>query len=957
MDKVEKKVSDKVWHRFASVKLWHKFYGFSGALIVSILFIGVVSIIIMEELNSGTTDVSEDWMPSVIVAEELNTATSDFRIAEISHVVSQDKGTMETHEITLKTISNEIDKMFLEYEKSLITNPEDASLIAQAHTLWEEYLVIHEDMITHSRDNDTEAAMNIMSNESERLFVKVSNVFLELVEFNKEGADQASLTGDSIFVSSIAVIGAVFALSFFIFYMFRSLMLDVEATQAKLEIAHEEALLSSQAKSNFLANMSHEIRTPMNAISGMTDIILRETTDSDVSEYANAIKRACDSLLSIINDVLDISKIESGKLEIVESEYTLSTVLSDVLTIATNRIEHKNLMFITDFQHDIPDNLIGDEVRIKQIMVNILNNAIKFTHDGHVAFHIHGSVEGNNLQLKIAVSDTGVGISKEDMDKLFVEFERVNTKKNRAIEGTGLGLAISKRLSEMMGGTIEVESELGRGTTFSVIINQRFEDSTPMAQVEEKKSVLIFESRELYLQSIADACKQLSLDQVVCCSSQSELNESLGTAKFDYIFASAMYHNKLQEIVKKQNLETKIVLLADNADIKMKYDHTTILLPAHTISIANVLNGKTMVGVNNQNHTQFVAPNSHILVVDDNLVNVKVAQGLLKPYLCKIDTAENGQEAVNKIRKNHYDMVFMDHMMPIMDGIDATIAVRGTEGDYFQSLPIVALTANALVGTEEMFLKEGMNDFLAKPIKLEALNEVLAKWLPKEMQMPLEDFNTTQNSSENRSIEDPGKSTSRLAIDKVDTELGIKRIGGDFESYITILDLFYKDGVKRISILQDYLDAKHYQEYKVEVHALKSACASVGATGVSTKAQKLEEACNGENFSYVDQNSPEFVQEFKELLENIQNALSEMIVEGEPSDKDHGDETLYKESLHKLKEALDDVDINSCNEILTKLSEYQWSKTIQDHISQIKDNVSVYEYDEAIEFIEAILGK
>ncbi|MFI3114957.1 MAG: PAS domain-containing protein [Clostridia bacterium] len=726
---------------------------------------------------------------------------------------------------------------------------------------------------------------------------------------------------------------------------FKALMNNIENTQEELRQAHEEAILSSQAKSNFLANMSHEIRTPMNAISGMTDIILRETNDFEITENATNIKRACDTLLAIINDVLDISKIESGKLEIVESEYTLSGILKDVLTIATNRLELKDLMFITNFQSDLPDKLIGDDIRVKQIMVNILNNAIKFTHSGHISFDVSGSFDNGELKLKFSVTDTGIGISQEDADKLFKNFERVNTTKNRNIEGTGLGLAISKRLCEMMNGSISVTSEIGVGTTFEVNIVQKYTDYQPIAEAEEPKSVLIFESRDLYRNSLADACSKLKLEKVVCCALQSELSEALAESKFDYIFTSSMYLLKLQEMILNLNLDAKLVLLADNMDIKTKHEGTTILLPANSISIANALNGKTTIEDGMDTLINFIAPECKVLVVDDNLVNIKVAQGLMKPYQFEIATAENGEEAVNKIKKNKYDMVFMDHMMPVMDGIDATIAVRALEGDYYKNLPIIALTANAIIGTKEMFIKEGMNDFLAKPIKISALNDILVKWLPSNKQIVGDVKVVSKKEVKNQ-----------LDIPNIDTNLGIKRTGGNYDAYIDILNMYYKDGLKRIPSIREFFDDKKLLEFKIEVHALKSASASVGALDISEKAKLLEESAIKENWVYINQNTIEFIDDFNILLENIRDNLKGIINEVKPSERIHGTDEIYYEKLKELRDALDIIDINNCDAILEFLCKHHWDKDRLSKLCKVKEFVNSYEYDEATELINEILA-
>lgn len=724
---------------------------------------------------------------------------------------------------------------------------------------------------------------------------------------------------------------------------FKALMRTIEETQENLKQAHEEALLSSKAKSNFLANMSHEIRTPMNAISGMTDIILREANNDEVVSYAENIKRASESLLAIINDVLDISKIESGKIDIIEGEYSLSDVLNDVLTIATNRLELKPLMFVSNFQHDLPNNLIGDDTRVKQVMVNILNNAIKFTSKGSITFEVSGHFAGGVLELEFSVTDTGVGISDDDIEKLFIEFERVNTKKNRAIEGTGLGLAISKRLCEMMNGTIEVTSELGVGTTFTIRLLQQYKIYAPISKIEAKKSVLVFESRDIYRNSIKKACDDLALDEVVLCSLQSEVNEALQEKEFDFILTSAMYLLKVQELVNKFELKSKIVLLADTNDIKSKYDYRTIVLPANSISIADVINGKTKTNSGNKSENNFTAPECVVLVVDDNLVNLKVAQGLMRPYQFKIETAENGQEAVEKIKNKKYDLVFMDHMMPIMDGIDATTTVRNFEGEQYQNLPIIALTANAIIGTREMFINEGMNDFLAKPIKISALNDILSKWLPKEKQLKINDDS-----------DELAENSVDLKINSVDVQLGINRVGGDYNTYVDILNMYYKDGLKRVHSIRNFYDHKQLQEYKIEVHALKSASASVGAMDISEKARLLEEASITADWTYINQYALEFIDDFNILLENIRESLLGVVSENDNTDKPSGDNGFYIKALKELAQALDSIDINACDDLIEELFSYSWDDDKNNILNKINDLVSGYEYDEAVEIIENI---
>ncbi len=721
--------------------------------------------------------------------------------------------------------------------------------------------------------------------------------------------------------------------------LFASALQKAESEE-ELRAAHMEALASSKAKSNFLANMSHEIRTPMNAITGMSEILLRELGDHSASEYVVGIKQASSNLLTIINDILDISKIESGKLDIVNSEYTLSSLLNDVITMARLRVESKNLDFFTYIDSKLPQKLIGDEGRIKQVVTNLLTNAIKFTHKGYVGLNVTGEIFDNRVDLKFEVYDTGVGIKEEDMARLFEEFERVNTKKNRSIEGTGLGLAISKQLCEMMDGSIHLHSEFGVGSTFIVSIVQKFTEYQQIAQVKEPKRVLLYESRELHVKYMKSALENLGA-HCTTCSNQSELFENIQEYSFDFIFTSSLHLAKVQQLVEKRDSTAKIVMYTQIQDSRFIEDVYTLVLPTNCIQISAALNNTVSDQYQKTERNLFIAPKANVLVVDDNYVNLKVAKGLMKPYEFTIDTAENGLVALEKVQNEHFDLVFMDHMMPEMDGIDATIAIRSLDGDYYKNLPIIALTANAIMGIRDLFIKEGMNDFLEKPIEMRKLNAILTKWLPQEMQTSVDSDPIILETSEDYGT-----------ISGVDLQKGVRSLGGDYNSYVDILRTYYTDGLQKHPHIRTLHINRELLAFKTEVHAIKSASASIGALDLSSKALALETAAGNEDWIFINENVEQFLSDFHSLIESLREYLAER--SEEPQEKSKGSLLLLSEQLEPLSDAIDFLDLDTTETILGKLLKYEWDMPIQEYLEQIKASIELYDYDEGMSYIEKI---
>lgn len=540
----------------------------------------------------------------------------------------------------------------------------------------------------------------------------------------------------------------------------------VRQYQKEMEEKNEIAKEALEAKGNFLANMSHEIRTPMNAIYGMAELLEKQNFAIKEKEYVATIKRSSENLLSIINEILDFSKVDSGKMALDPDIYDVNTLLQDVVTIIQFRMRDKNIELVQEIDKNIPRTLYGDSVRVRQILINLLNNAVKFTNRGTITLRIRW-VQNSNLDgsLYIEVEDTGIGISEENLAKLFTAFGQLNTKKNRNVEGTGLGLAIVKSLLDLMHGKIQVHSILNQGSCFEVQIPQGIGDNTP-------------------------------------CNYE----PSQGT----------------------------------------------------------------LLSAGQQYEVSFCSPGAKVLIVDDNKVNRLVAGELMRLFRFDADFAESGQEAIDKVEQQlvTYDIIFMDHMMPYMDGVEATKQIRRLSGEYPKNVPIIALTANAIKGVEEQFIVAGMNDFLAKPIDLARLDELLRKWIPEAKR-----YDPNLSPEEIKEIQeniDYSKLTPEEILgylDGLDTREGIKNCGGSISVYFDLLRAYATSNM--VNLLQQQFDQEDIPNYTLTTHSIKGASKNIGASEVAELAYMLERAGNRNDIEYIWDNHEAFYDAYRGMIQKL----------------------------------------------------------------------------------------
>jgi CheY-like chemotaxis protein len=689
----------------------------------------------------------------------------------------------------------------------------------------------------------------------------------------------------------------------------------------------------------------------MNAIIGMTELALRENISNTAHQHIITIRQSSMNLLSIINDILDFSKIESGKLEIVDADYLFSSLINDVINIIRMRLVDSQVKFAVNIDSNIPNILIGDEVRIRQALLNILTNAVKYTEKGYVSLNVSGKItDEKNITLTMEVADSGKGMKDDDVAKLFGDFVQVDVASNKGIEGTGLGLAITNSIVKAAGGEILVSTKYGKGSTFTIVLPQKIGSDEKLADVlnKEEKSVLIWEPREIYADSIARTMDNLGVEYALV-STETEFCEKMSEKTYAFVFIAAALYANVKEVFQKFESKTKLVLLVEFGETFAEKGANNIVMPLYSISAANILNGvrEDFSYAEHIEFTGFSAPDAAVLVVDDINTNLNVAEGLLMPYKMQVTLCSNGLEAISAAKAQKYDIIFMDHMMPEMDGVETVRRIRGSDSkNPCYNMPIIALTANAVTGAKEMFLRNGFDDFLSKPIDIIKLNAILEKWIPKEKQKkslyqekPVSVF-TADNIGES------------LKIEGLDTQKGVAMSGGTIENYKRTLAIFSRDAFVKIEEIKKCLEANNLHLYTTYVHALKSAAANIGAFGVSETAKNLEIAGKQENLAFIKTHNAKLFIELESLMNNINDKLHKDKQEtiGKVTDVEQ-----LKTELVKLAEAVETVNPRAIKAAVKKIEPFINASDVGNVAENILQHILIGEYDEALSTINEFL--
>ena len=723
---------------------------------------------------------------------------------------------------------------------------------------------------------------------------------------------------------------------------------------AKKEMAEQ----ASRSKSNFLARMSHEIRTPLSAIMGMAELTLREDLPEAATGFVSTIMQAGDNLLDIINDILDLSKIETGQLEIMSVDYMLTSLVNDVINIIKPRALDAKLNLIVDVDCKIPSTLRGDIVRIRQIILNLLSNGVKYTNEGFVSLNLTFSrKDEDNIDLIIKIQDSGRGIKESNIPLLFDEYTRFDMGMNKDTEGTGLGLAITKNLIQSMGGEIDVISNLGEGTTFTVTLPQKVINNKEIAIVNnaDTHNVLIYEQRESILNSLTRTLCELGIEYKVV-SSAAEYHDELSVNPYSVAFLAATLYESIEMRYGHAGDNAMVVLVAEYGDVMPVKNISVLTTPVFSVPCANIFNGVT------DNYTRssaekaaidFIAPDARILVVDDINTNLIIADGLLMSYKVQTDLCLSGAEAIEAMATVRYDLVFMDHMMPEMDGIETTTLIRAMDisNPYYRDVPIVALTANSVLGTKEMFMANGFNDFLSKPIDKGQLNSVLKRWIPKSKQMEPEADDLESALQDTDDI-----SAIIGTIEGVDVRKGINLSGGTVDYFFETLASFHSDIGERIDLIRKCADNGDLLSYTTYVHAIRSASTNIGASEVSRFAHDLEKAGLKKDLDFIKSKNDTFLKSLETLMHNIKTALISYDINDEGSNA--GDrEIKMQQELGNLKSALEIFDIVTVNDTVDELLKLAKKEDEKKNIRDISQHILLFEHDKAMKIIETMHQK
>ncbi len=745
----------------------------------------------------------------------------------------------------------------------------------------------------------------------------------------------------------------------------------------------EELEAVERSKDDFLANVSHEIRTPLNTICGMSEIVLREELPYKTKENVLNIQMAGRTLMSVVSDILDYSELQSGEIALEEEAYSISSTINDVINMTLARKNEKKIELIVDCDADIPSALLGDEKKLRRIVMKLVDNALKFTEEGCVCISVGYRKESYGINLLITVKDTGIGMDEKSLEQVFTRFAQADTGRSRQEGGIGLGLAITNALIKKMGGAITVRSKPDKGTEVQIAVPQKVLDEAPMASIRnpERLNVATYidmeqfdmsEIRDEYSATLLHMVEQLKVKCHIC-RNFSELQRADKKEQLTHVFTSVVEYRANQVYFDDLAQKMKVIVILDGFDEKYVTNPRLLKIykPFHILTIVSVVNTPDGLEQMATATEKFETRDAHVLVVDDNRMNIRVMEGLLAHYKIKVTTATSGQEALQKISVSEFDFVFMDHMMPEMDGVETLRNIRHKVGTYFQKVPVIALTANAVAGTREMFLAEGFNDFLEKPVERSVMERVLKRHLPPEkviykkdvlqeakvqQEETVQKVQTMQEESGTQAgLPTVAQLAAALEPRGLDVKQGVLYCNG-MEGYIKVLQGYCHESDTLGIQAKELYEKEDWTNYVITVHGIKGAMRSIGATGLSELARRLEFAGKENRIDYIRENHGELMKEYRALFEGLRECKWIAVENTEEEDEMSAEmlsalePEVFQQIVKDMEVAMYALDGERLLEIVAELQRHKYREaSLKELLLPVRKKVEMCDYVSAVE--------
>ena len=718
---------------------------------------------------------------------------------------------------------------------------------------------------------------------------------------------------------------------------------------------------------DFLTNVSHELRTPINAVTGISAVMLKREEDADKRKEIASIQEAGHRLFSQIEDILDYTEIDTGKMKVSKEPYVLLSLLNDVITGSQMLTEENAPEVIFDVDAKIPSSLVGDARKIKKILRHLIDNAVRFTKKGGVYVRVYTLTKPYGVNLCMEVSDTGIGIEKEDLEKITEKFFKSDGGKSRRTGGLGLGLPIVYGMVTAMEGFMQVDSNLNDGTTVTVSIPQAVADAAPGMVLENRTSLSLAcyvrlekyeipKVREYYNEMISHLVTGLDVP-LHRVSDLEELKKLVSVYRLTHLFVGREEYEESRQFLDSLDQDVEIIVVADERFALPDSGRVKLLnKPFYSFMIASVLNAEASGDTEILKEKRMLCPGVKVLVVDDEPMNRRVAEEIFKGYQMQVQTAESGRMAIDLCEREDFDLVFLDHMMPEMDGIETLKRLRKIHTDSGRGLTVIAFTANAVSGAREMFLKEGFDEFVSKPIEYSEMEHVLRKVLPKSAIIWV-DENIENIEKGDKNFE----KDSRHEVVQINTKSALAYCKNDMNFYQELLHKFVVDADKKKSEIDHYFKREDYDNYRIVIHALKSTAKMIGADALSELAQELEAAVQNKDIGYVREHHEEMLLEYSRVVDRISETMDDKKNDTDkPIAKNEaeisGDELL--ERLTELKEGLAAFEIDKSEAVISEMSETVYmGKDVGEFLREVRKDVEDYEFREAKKKVEKLLDR